>query len=125
MKPLRGTIKPAPKMIGAQSLQDIILYGADATYEPGTLYDITIDMIPDYVFQGAQSGRFCLHNQKFNDPPAWSALIASTEAVSYSISIADTKTVATIPAFFPQSTFYEAFRAFGAFDCGPVPNIRF
>jgi hypothetical protein len=45
--------------------------------------------------------------------------------VDYSLSISDTETVATIPTFFPQRTFFQSFKAGGAFDCGPVPNIRF
>jgi hypothetical protein len=61
MKPLTGTITPAPQMVGAQSLQDVIVYQAAATYQAGVTYSFTIDMIPDFVFQGAQSGRFCVH----------------------------------------------------------------
>jgi hypothetical protein len=124
MKALSGTITPAPQMVGAQSLQDVIVYAADATYQAGT-YTFTIDMVPDYVFQGTQSGRFCIHEQKFTNRDVWNALIASPEAASYSLSISDTETAAAIPAFFPQKTLYESFKAGGAADCGPVANVRF
>ena len=124
MKPLSGTITPTPQMVGVQSLQDVVIYGADATYEAG-VYNVTIDLIPDYVFQGTQTRRFCLHEQKFSNRPAWNALIGSAAPIPYSVSIIDTETRATIPSFFPQHMFYEAFRADGAFDCGPTPNIRF
>jgi hypothetical protein len=82
-------------------------------------------MVPDYVFQGTLSGRFCIHEQKFTNRDVWNALVASQAAVPYSLSISDTETSATIPTFFPQRTFYESFKAGGAADCGPVPNSRF
>ncbi len=125
MKALAGSINPAPQMVGVQSLQDVIIYGAKATYQAGVTYSFTMDMVPDYIFKGTQTGRFCIHEQKFNDRTVWNALIASTADVPYSVSISDTETAATIPAFLPQRTFYRSFTADGAFDCGPVPNIRF
>ena len=125
MKPLAGTITPAPQMLGVQSQQDVVVYQALATYQAGVTYTFGIDMVPDFVFQGTQSGRFCIHEQKFTNRAVWDALIASQAVIPYSISINDTETFASIPAFFPQRTFYESFAAGGAFDCGPVPNIRF
>ena len=125
MKPLTGTITPAPQMEGVQSLQDVIVYQARATYQAGVTYTFTVDMVPDFVFRGTQTGRFCIHEQKFTNRTVWDALIASPAAVPYTITISDTETVAGIRAFFPQRTFYESFAAAGAFDCGPVPNIRF
>jgi len=125
MKPLSGTITPAPQMVGTQSLQDVIVYQAAATYQPGVTYTFTVDMVPDFVFQGTQSGRFCIHEQKFTNRTVWDALKASQAAVPYSVTINDTETFANIPAFYPQRTFYESFVAAGAFDCGPQPNIRF
>src|SRR5439155_1718163 len=107
MKSLAGTITPAPEMVGVQSLQDVITYGVAATYQAGTTYTFTVDMVPDYVFQGTQTGRFCIHNQKVTNRAAWEAIMASQAAVPYSISISDTETSANIPAFFPQGTFYE------------------
>lgn len=125
MKPLSGTISPAPQMAGVQSLQDVIAYQAVATYQAGVTYTFTIDMIPDFVFQGTQSGRFCIHEQKFTNRALWNAIEASTAAIPYSVTINDTGTVVSIPAFVPQRTFHEGFAAGGAMDCGPVPNIRF
>ncbi len=125
MRPLGGTITPVPEMVGVQSLQDVLVYRAAATYQAGTTYTFTVDMVPDYVFQGTQTGRFCIHEQKVTNRAVWDALMASQAAVPYSVSISDTETSATIPAFFPQRTFHESFAAGGAFDCGPVPNIRF
>jgi len=125
MKPLGGTITPEPQMVGVQSLQDVLVYRAAATYRAGQTYTFVVDMVPDYVFQGTQTGRFCIFEQKITNRAVWDALIASQTAVPYSVSISDTETSATIPAFFPQRTFHEAFTAGGAFDCGPVPNIRF
>ena len=125
MKPLGGTITPAPQMVGVQSLQDVLVYRAAATYQAGTTYSFAVDLVPDYVFQGTQTGRFCIHEQKVTNRAVWDALMASQAAVPYSVSISDTETSATIPAFFPQRTFHESFAADGAFDCGPVPNIRF
>src|SRR5262249_34280892 len=79
----------------------------------------------DYVFQGIQTGRFCIYNQKVTNRTVWDGLMASQAAGPYSISISDVGTFASIPSFFPQRTFYESFAACGAFDCGPAPNIRF
>ncbi len=125
MKPLSGTITPAPQMVGVQSLQDVIVYQAAATYQAGVTYSFTIDMIPDFVFQGTQSGRFCIHEQKFTNRTVWNALVASSAAIPYSLTISDTGTIANIPSFLPQRTFHESFVSGGAVDCGPVPNIRF
>jgi hypothetical protein len=125
MKTLGGTIAPAPQLLGVQSLQDVIIYRAAATYQSGTTYDFTVDMVPDYVTQGTQTGRFCIYEEKFSDRSVWRALIASEVPVPYSLSISDTNTSASIPVFFPQRTFYESFTAGGAFDCGPTPNTRF
>ena len=125
MKPLGGTITPAPQMVGVQSLQDVLVYKAAATYQAGQTYTFTVDMVPDYVFQGTQTGRFCIFEQKVTNRAVWDALIASQAPVPYSVSISDTETSATIPAFFPQRMFHETFAADGAVDCGPAPNIRF
>jgi hypothetical protein len=125
MKPLTGTITPAPQMVGVQSLQDVIVYQAAATYQAGTSYSFTIDLIPDFVFQGSLSGRFCIHEQKFANSSIWNALVASPTAIPYSLTISDTGTVANIPSFLPQRTFHDSFAAGGAADCGPIPNIRF
>ena len=125
MKVSGGTITPFPQMIAAQSLQDVILYDAPATYQGGTTYNFTVDLVPDYVIQGTQSGRFCIYEQKFFNRTVWDALIASTADVPYTVSISDTDTTATIPAFYPQRTLYRTFAADGAADCGPAPTDRF
>jgi hypothetical protein len=125
MKPLNGTITPAPKLAGVQSLQDVIVYTGAATYQGGATYTFTVDMVPDYVFQGTQTGRFCIYSQRVTNRAVWDALMASQAAVPYSISISDTGTFASIPSFFAQRTLYESFAAAGAFDCGLAPNIRF
>ena len=125
MKPIGGIVSPAPALPGATSMNDVIVYQGAATYESGATYNFTIDMVPDFVIQGTQSGRFCIHEQKFSNRQTWDALIAADTPVSYSVSLNETGTAATIPAFFPQRKFYESFAAAGAFDCGPVPNIRF
>jgi len=126
MKPLGGTINPLPTLFGATSLTDVIVYRGGAQYKAGTTYTFSIDLIPDYVFQGAVSGRFCLHDQKFASNPArWNALITSTAPVRYSMAISDLDYAADIPLFYPQSLLRANFLAVGAFDCGPVPNIRF
>jgi hypothetical protein len=125
MKPLAGSITPAPTMIGVQSMRDVIVYRGSATYEPGVTYTFVVDFAPDYVIQGTQSGRFCLYEQKFTNRAVWESLIASPAAIPYSISISDTGTAATIPTFLPQRTLYESFKAGGAADCGPQPDNRF
>jgi hypothetical protein len=125
MKPLTGSITPAPSMIGVQSLPEVVQYEAAATYQAGVTYSFTIDMVPDFVFQGTQTGRFCLFNQKVLNREIWNALISSSDSVSYSVSIADTGTSARIPASYSQRTFHESFVASGAGDCGAVPNVRF
>ena len=116
MKVSGGTITPTPQLVGPQSLQDVIVYGAATTYQAGTTYDFTIDMVPDYVIQGSQTGRFCLYEQKFSNRTVWDALIASTADVAYSVSISDTETAATISTFFSQRTFQKNFTADGAFE---------
>jgi hypothetical protein len=125
MKPLAGTITPAPQNVGVQSLHDVIAYGGAATYQAGATYTFMIDMVPDYVVQGTQTGRFCIHEQKVPNRTVWQAIMGSQTAVPYSISISDTETSVKIPAFLPQRTFYDSFVSGGALDCGPVPNVRF
>jgi hypothetical protein len=125
MKVSGGTISPAPQMVGAQSMQDVIVYSGAATYQAGATYNFTVDLVPDYVIQGTQTGRFCLYEQKFNNHAAWDALVASPADVPYSVSISDTDTAATIPVFFSQRTFHRNLVTDGAFDCGPTPNSRF
>jgi hypothetical protein len=126
MKGARGTISPAPGMPGATSLNDVIVYGARAQYRAGVTYTFSIDMIPDYVFQGTLSGRYCVHDQKFASRPApWNALLASSDAPSYSVSWNDIGSTAEIPAYYAQSTLRANFIAAGATDCGPAANIRF
>jgi hypothetical protein len=125
MKPLRGTITPAPQMVGVQSMQDVIVYKGAATYQAGTTYNFVLDLVPDYILEGTQTGRFCINEQKFTNRSVWDALKSSSAPAPYSVSISDTETHASIPAFFPQRTFYESFANGGAFDCGPIPNIRF
>ena len=112
-------------LAGVQSLQDVIVYTGAATYQGGTTYTFTVDMVPDYVLQGTQTGRFCIYSQGVTNRGVWDALMASQGAVPYSISISDTGTFATIPSFFAQRTLYESIAAAGAFDCGPTPNVRF
>jgi len=124
MAPLSGTVMPAPTLVGAQSMQDVIRYQTAATYEAGVSYTFTIDFVPDYVLQG-QSGRFCLYLQKFSDRTVFDAMLGSTESVPYLVTIADTDTSATITAFLPQRTFYESFVRLGSSDCGPTPSLRF
>jgi len=125
MKPLTGSINPAPQMVGAQTMHDVIVYEGAATFQSGVTYTFSIDMVPDYVYQGTLSGRICIHDQKFTNQPPWAALVASQTPVPYSVTISDTGTVANIPSFLPQRTFHEGFIAGGAIDCGPVPNLRF
>jgi hypothetical protein len=125
MKPLAGTISPSPQLVGAETLNDVIVYTAAATYEAGTTYTFVIDMIPDYVFQGTQTGRFCVYERKVSNRAVWEAIMGSSTATPYSISIFHTDTSANIPAFFPQRTLHQNFIESGAFDCGPTPNIRF
>src|SRR5262245_3064861 len=125
MKPMAGTVMPPPQVAGVQSQQDVIIYKSAATYEGGKSYTFTVDMVPDYVFQGVQTGRFCIYNQKVTNRTVWDGLMASQAPLPYSISISDVGAFASIPSFFPQRTFYESFTADGAFDCGPTPNIRF
>ena len=124
MKVSGGTISPSPQMVGAQTMQDVIVYSGAATYQAGA-YNFTVDLLPDYVIQGTQTGRFCLYEQKFNNRAVWDALVASATDVPYSVSISDTDTAATIPIFFSQRTFHRNLTTEGAFDCGPTPTTRF
>ena len=113
-------------MPGATSLNDVIVYGARAQFRAGVTYVFSIDMVPDYVYQGTLSRRFCVHDQKFaSNPNPWNALLANAEPPEYSLSWLDTGAVAEIPAFYPQGTLRANFIASGATDCGPVANIRF
>jgi hypothetical protein len=125
MRPTAGTITPAPQMLGVQSMQDVIVYRGGATYQAGTTYNFTIDFIPNYIVQGTQTGRFCIHEQKFSNRLVWDAVKSSQAPTPYRISISDVETHANVPAFFPQRTFYESFSTGGALDCGPDANTRF
>ena len=126
MKPLQGNITPAPEFRGAASLTDVIAYRGRASYRAGVTYSFTIDMVPDYVIQGVHSGRFCLHERKFERRwNRWAAIRTSTAPVPYSVSIRDLDYDAEVPSFFPQRTFYESFVQAGAADCGPTGNNRF
>ena len=125
MKSIGGSVSPAPTLPGATSLNDVIVYQGAATYDAGVTYNFVIDMVPDFVIRGSQTGRFCIYEQKFTNRQAWDALIAADTPVPYSVAISETGTSATIPTFFPQRTFYESFAAAGAFDCGAAPNVNF
>ncbi|HEX5000646.1 MAG TPA: hypothetical protein VFY29_20650 [Terriglobia bacterium] len=125
MKALGGTVTPEPEMVAAQSMKDVIVYGAAAIYKARKKYTFVIDMAPDYVFQGTVSGKFCLYDQRPSNRAAFQAILASPDPVPYSLTISDTQTTARIPSFFPQRVFYDNFKAAGAVDCGPTPNIRF
>jgi len=125
MKPLTGSITPMPGMVGVQSMRDVIQYEAAATYQQGIDYSFSIDLIPDFVYQGTQSGRFCVFNQKVSNRDIWNALMSSKDSVPYSVSISDAGAAARIPGSFPIRTLYDSFVAGGAGDCGAVPNVRF
>jgi len=126
MKSLGGTITPVPGLPGATSVNDVLLYGGRAQYRAGTTYSFVIDLVPDYVFQGTISGKFCLHEQKYStNPGPWNALMASNTPVPYTVTVADLDYSGRVPLFFPQSALRASFLAAGALDCGPVPNIRF
>jgi hypothetical protein len=125
MKVSAGTINPVPQMVGAQTLQDVLIWGGSATYQAGTTYNFTVDLVPDYVIEGVQTGRYCIYEQKFTNRTVWDALIASNTEVPYTVSISDTETTATIPAFFSQRALYNSFMRDGAVDCGAAPTNRF
>lgn len=126
MKTVGGSITPPPVLPGAVTMNDVILYGGSAQYRAGTTYEFVIDFIPDYVFQGSISGRFCVHDQKYAaNPAAWNAIMASNAPVPLLLAISDLDFAGRIAAFYAPSLLRANFLAAGAFDCGPVPNIRF
>jgi hypothetical protein len=115
---------------GAETGRSSVAAGCDRLYRrsdiPGRReYTFTVDMVPDYVFQGTQTGRFCIYSQRVTNRAVWDGLMASQATVPFSISISDTGTFASISSFFAQRTLFESFSAAGAFDCGPAPNVRF
>jgi hypothetical protein len=126
MKAMDGTITPAPQMgYEGEPLRDVIVFQARATYEANTTYAFMVDMVPNYVLQGTQSGRFCINEQRVTNRTAWEEMMSSEVAVPYSVLLLDTETRANIPAFFPQRTFHQSFLAAGAIDCGPTPTTHF
>jgi hypothetical protein len=126
MKGLAGAITPLPEMVGAGALRDVIVYGGAATYRKGVTYEVTVDMVPDYVIQGELSGKFCLYEEKFaSNRERWKALIADTAGVPYNISLFDLDYHATVPAFYSQRALRDGFVKSGAGDCGASSSVRF
>ena len=68
MKALTGTISPMPRMEGVQSPQDVIVFRARALYQAGLTYTFTIDMVPDFVFEGTESGRSLCSRSEVYEP---------------------------------------------------------
>ena len=127
MKPIQGSISPQPEAEGVASISDVILYSGRARYRAGVTYSITVDLVPDYVIQGVQSGAFCVYEGKFSGRARanWEAIRASGAAGKYPVSISDVDFSGEIPMFYSQRTFYEGFGREGARDCGPQPTNRF
>ena len=127
MKAIQGSISPQPEAEGVASMSDVVLYNARARYRAGVTYSITVDLAPDYVIQGVQSGAFCVYQAKFYGPARahWEAIRASGAAGKYPVSISDVDFAGEIPLFYGQRTFYESFAREGARDCGPQPTNRF
>ncbi len=61
-------------LAGVQSLQDVIVYTGAATYQGGTTHTFTVDMVPDYVLQGTQTGCFYIYSQGVTSRGVWDAL---------------------------------------------------
>ncbi len=122
MKPLDGTITPAPKLPNrGEPASDAILYRIPATYQANTTYTFRVDLVPNDVLRGTETGRFCINEQSTANRAARKAILASPDDVRYSVAIRETGTFANIPAFLPQRTLHESFTADGAADCGPTP----
>jgi hypothetical protein len=116
MKPIGGSISPAPPMGGVQSLQEGIVYKAPATYQGGVTYTFRVDLVPDYVDRDRQTGRFCIRENSSNRA-AWDAIMASADATPFTISISDSHTTARVPAFLPQRTIRDSLVAEGVVAC--------
>jgi hypothetical protein len=74
MKPLNGTIIPTPQTAGVQSLREVIVYQAPATYQAGVTYTFTVDMAPDFVFQGTRQVAFAFTNRSSGTAPCGTSL---------------------------------------------------
>jgi hypothetical protein len=128
MKVLDGEVAPAPRNTAADSLADVIRYGAGAHYDTGVLYRFQFDLTPGYVIRNKAGTRYCLYLDQFRVSgrlPMWNAITASNAPVRYRVDLSGLGFYADTEPIVPQRTFYESFLSEGAADCGPTPNINF
>ena len=101
--------------------------GATYTYEEGTVYHFTADLVPDFVVHNLDGSKACIYYQRYRYSP-WSqkpfAEILTYEGpTTYSVLAGGRRGL--VENFFSEGTFHHGFVAEGATDCGPQPTRRF
>ena len=135
MQVLDSTLTPMPREafppFGPVILNDIrtspLQSGATYTYEEGTVYHFTADLVPDFVVHNLDRSKACIYYQRYRYSP-WSqkpfAEILTYEGpTTYSVLAGGRRGL--VENFFSEGTFHHGFVAEGATDCGPQPTRRF
>jgi hypothetical protein len=133
---LNSTITPMPRE-PFRPFAEIVLnelrsspleFGAHYTYEGGTMYQFTADLVPNFVVHNLDKSRACIASQQYRHSTAakkaFLDVITSEAPSSYVLSIGSVFK-GRIQAFYGLGTFYQSFIAAGAQDCGPQPTRRF
>ena len=102
-------------------------WGATYTYEEGTVYHFTADLVPNFVVHNLDRSKACIYYQRYRSSP-WSqkpfAEILTYEGpTTYSVLAGGRRGL--VENFFSEGTFHRSFVAQGAQDCGPQPTRRF
>ena len=135
MTVLDSTITPMPREsfppYGPVILNDIrtspLQSGATYTYDAGTVYHFTADLVPDFVIHNLDKSKACIYYQQHRSSP-WSQkpfaeILAHAGPTSYSVFVGNR--TGLIENFFSEGTFHRSLVAEGAQDCGPAPTRRF
>jgi hypothetical protein len=103
--------------------------GAHYTYEGGTVYHFTADLVPNYAIHNFDKTRSCLYYQQFRHSPdsqkRFAQILAAERPTPYTVSIGRTAFKGSIQNFSGDGTFHQSFVAEGAQDCGEQPTRRF
>jgi len=135
MEVLDSTITPMPseafRPYGPVILNDIrtspLQSGATYTYEEGTVYHFTADLVPDFIVHNLNRSKACIYYQRYRSSPwaqkPFAEILTYEGPTTYSVLVGGRR--ALVENFFSEGTFHRSFVAEGAQDCGPQPTRRF
>ena len=103
--------------------------GAHYTYEAGTIYHFTADLVPNYAVHNLDKSKKCIYYQQFpysaESKAAFAQILATVAATPYAVAIGRGAFKGRIQNFYGEGIFHQSFVEEGAPDCGPQPTRRF